>query len=292
VAPKPEKLERAAVYQVRVLDRAIDILDSFTLRQRELSIREIVEATGLNRSTAIRLAANLERRGLLQQASTKGRYRLGQRLFEMGSIAHSSFSLVEAAAGPLSALEQRSGATIILAIRNGEYSVIVDRRQGIGDGYAMVPMPVEVGNVRPLTYGLIGQVLLAPLAPEAVDELLEKYPLEPHTPYAIKDRDRFLERLPLIRNKGHGIEVNEAVEGLMGVAVPVFDFTGNTVGVLALGFPATRENDRAFMDAAISNLKQTAAEVSANMGYVSSADAATGSDESVEQTAESRSAER
>ena len=139
---------QGAAYQVRVLDRAIDILDSFTRRQRELGIREIVEATGLNRSTAIRLVANLERRGLLQRATTPGRYRLGQRLFEMGSIVYSSFSLRAAAAEPLQGLEQRCGATILLAAPNGEYTVIVEKRQGVGDGFAMVPMPGDVGQVQ------------------------------------------------------------------------------------------------------------------------------------------------
>ncbi|MCL5735767.1 MAG: IclR family transcriptional regulator [Actinobacteria bacterium] len=274
MANESNQHERGVPYQVRVLDRAIDILDSFTLHRKELSIPEIVDITGLNRSTAIRLVANLERRGLLQRSSNKGRYRLGQRLFEMGSIVHASFSLLQAAADPLGALEESLGATIVLAVRNGEHSVIVDRRQGVGDGFKMVPMPVQVGNVRPLTYGLIGQVLLASLSSDAVHDLLDKYPLEQHTPYSTKDPDRFLKRLAFIRSEGYGIEVNEAVEGLMGVAAPILDFTGSTAGVLALGFPATRENDGAFMDAVISKLKQAAAGISANMGYVGTADAA------------------
>jgi IclR family transcriptional regulator, KDG regulon repressor len=278
VASEPAKLQRAETYQVKVLDKAIDILDAFTLRRTDLSMREIVEATELNRSTAIRLVANLERRGLLQQVPTTRRYRLGHRLFEMGSIVYSSLSLVEAAAGPLSALEQRSGATIILAVRNGDYSVTVDRRQGVGDGFAMVPTPSEVGSVRPLTYGPVGQVLLATLTPAAVNDLLNKCPLEQYTSYSIVDRDRFLERLPLVESRGYAIEVNEGVEGLMGIAAPILDFAGNTAGVLALGFPATRENDKAFLDAAIRDLKQTAAEVSANMGYVGDSEVGAGSE--------------
>ena len=135
MAPKPDKPRQPATYQVRVLDRAIDILDAFTLRHRDLSIPEIVEATGLNRSTAIRLVTSLERRGLLQKEPVTGRYRLGHRLFEMGNIVYSSLSLLEAAAGPLSTLERRSGATIVLAVRNGDYSVIVDSRQGVGNGF-------------------------------------------------------------------------------------------------------------------------------------------------------------
>jgi IclR family transcriptional regulator, KDG regulon repressor len=273
VTAKAIGTERAVSYQVKVFDKMMDILDAFSLRRRELSVREIVELTGLNRPTATRLVANLERRGLLQPASTSGRYRLGQRLFELGSIVRASFSVVEAAAGPLSALEQRSGATIILAVRNGEHSVIVDRRQGVGEGHPMVPMPVEVGNVRPLTYGLIGEVFLASLPAETVDTLLDKYPLPRHTPYAVSDRAVFLERLPLFRSRGYGIEVNEAMEGLMGVAAPIFDFEGNTAGVLALGFPATRENDSAFMETTIANLVQSAADISANLGYVANPDA-------------------
>lgn len=264
--------ERAASYQVRVLDRAIDILDAFTLRRTDLSIREIVEETGLNRSTTIRLVANLERRGLLQQGSVPGRYRLGHRLYEMGSIVYSSLSLLEAAAAPLSNLERRVGATIILAVRSGDYSVTVDSRQGVGEGFAMVTMPSKVGQVQPLPYGPIGQVLLATLDLGAIEELLDKYPLERYTPYSILDRDQFLERLPRVRTEGYAIEVNEVVEGLMGIAAPILDVTGNAAGALALAFPATRESDETFLEAAISDLKLTAAEVSANMGYVGDTD--------------------
>jgi IclR family KDG regulon transcriptional repressor len=274
--PKPEKSERAATYQVRVLDRAIDILEAFTARRADLSIRDIVEATGLNRSTAIRLCANLERRALLQRDSVTNRFRLGHRLFEMGSVVYSSLSLLQAAAGPLSALEQRSGATIVLAVRQGEHSVTVDKRQGVGDGFAMVAMPGEVGDVRPLTYGPVGQVFLSALDPEEAEALLDKYPLEQYTPYSILNRRRYMARLPRVRSEGHAVEVNEVVEGLMGVAAPILDFSGNPVGVLSLGFPATRESDVAFVAEAIANLKQAAAEISANLGHAAGAK---GSDE-------------
>lgn len=267
MAPETKDAKQAPPYQVRVLDRAIDILDALTAQRTDLSIREIVDATGLNRSTAIRLCANLERRGLLQREATTGRYRLGHRLFEMGSLVYSSLSLFQAAAGPLSSLEQRSGATIALTVRDRDYSVIVDKRQGVGDGFAMVPMPGEVGEIRPLTYGPVGQVLLSTLTRAETEALLSKYPLERHTPYSITDRRQYLARLPQVRDNGYAIEVNEVVEGLMGIAAPIFDYSGSTVGVLSLGFPATREADRQFVEAAIADLKQAVSEASASLGY-------------------------
>jgi len=95
VAAETTKTARGAVYQVKVFDKMMDILDLFTLQRRELSLREIVETTGLNRPTVTRLVVNLERRGLLQPAPAPGRYRLGQRLFQLGSIVRASFSVVE-----------------------------------------------------------------------------------------------------------------------------------------------------------------------------------------------------
>jgi DNA-binding IclR family transcriptional regulator len=267
MAQKRERTERATAYQVRVLDRAIDILDAFSVTKSDLTMREIVEATGLNRSTAIRLVANLERRGLLQQSPTPGRYRLGHRLFQMGTIVYSSFSLLDAAAAPIDALQRLSGATIILAVRNGDYCVTVDKRLGLGDGSAMVTMPDEIGTVRPLTYGPIGQVFLSLLTQEEAEDLLDRYPLVQRTPYSVLDHQTFLERLPRVREEGYAVEVNEVVEGLMGIATPIFDFAGNLAGVLSLAFPATRETDTTFLDEAVRNLKQAATEVSANLGY-------------------------
>jgi DNA-binding IclR family transcriptional regulator len=267
VTENPDRSDRANVYQVKVLDKALDILDAFTLAHNELSMREIVQATGLNRSTAIRLVANLERRGVLQQASTPGRYRLGRRLFEMGGIVCASFSLVEAAALPLSALQKRVAATIVLAVRHGDHSVTIDRRQGATDGFATVPTLGEVGTVQPLTHGCVGQVFLAALPPETVDELMGRYPPEQLTPSSVTDRRRLLERLPRVRADGYAIDVNEVMDGLMAVATPILDFAGKTAGALALGFPSTRGSDGGFLDSAIRNLKQAAGEVSANMGY-------------------------
>lgn len=276
--PKTEVSDQAPPYQVRVLDRAIDILDTLAARRTDLGTREIVEATGLNRSTVIRLCSNLERRGLLQRDSGTGRYRLGHRLFEMGSLVYSSLSLFQAAAGPLSALEQRSGATIVLAVRDGDYSVTVDRRQGVGDDFAMVPMPGEVGSVHPLTHGPVGQVFLAALPSSEVAALLRKYPLVRHTPYSILDREGFLARLADIREAGHALEVNEVIEGLMGIAAPIYDLMGKTTGVLSLGLPATRESDTAFVDQAVRNLRRAADEISSKLGYVGDTPGAEDSD--------------
>ena len=84
-------------------------------------------------------------------------YRLGLRLFEMGGIVSSSFSLRQAASQPLWDLEKELNATILLAVRSENRFVIVDKREGAN----MVWMPSEVGMTRALTHGPIGRVFMA-----------------------------------------------------------------------------------------------------------------------------------
>lgn len=257
----------SSLHQIRVLDRAVDILDCFVQSRRDLTIPEIVEVTGLNRSTTRRLIANLLRHGLVQQTSDGTRYRLGVRLLEMGSVVLASFSLREAALGPLSFLEREVTGTILLAARIGDYSVIVDRRESLELRSSMVLMPSQVGAVRPLTHGPIGQVILSSVDTAEVRKLLEKYPLESSTPYSITHQNEFLRRTAQARETGHAGDVNEIVEGIMALVVPIKNHSGQCVGALALGFSATREADEAFLAAALNSLKAAGAGISANMGY-------------------------
>jgi IclR family KDG regulon transcriptional repressor len=267
VSPREKKLADVATHSVRALDRAIDILECFTHRQKELSRPEIVDITGLDRSTTRRLLANLARRGFIEEAASTGRYRLGLRLFEMGGIVFSSFSLPGSATESLSILQGRVSGTIMLAARSGDHFVIVDKREGVFGGLAMVSMRSETGTVRPLTYGPIGRVFMSTFSKSAARALLEKYPLEEHTPYSIKDVDQFLEGLSAVRDFGYAMDVNEVVEGIMGLAAPIAGVSGEIVGVLCVGVPATRENDVPFVQAALASLLDAAKAISTRMGY-------------------------
>ena len=63
------------------------------------------------------------------------------------------------------------------------------------------------------------------------------------------------------------MEVNEVTEGILSFAVPVRDSSGQTVGALCIGLPATREHDAPFLESTLARLKEAGAEVSANLGH-------------------------
>ena len=260
---KPATVKNS-IYRVQALERALDILDCFSFQTRELSLSKVVNRTGLNKTTAKRLLANLTSRGYLQQDSQTKTYQLGMRLFELGGVVFSSFSLRRAAAHPISNLQRATGATVLLAARMDHQLVYIDKREGDG----IIRISSDIGWSRPLHYGMLGMVLMADLDPDEVNKILSEHPLQAHTPHSITDRDAFSLRLEQIRNLGYVLEKEEAVENVIGIAAPIRDYTRRVVAALGLALPAGRPHQQQDPDRIVDLVKSTCDMISADLGYL------------------------
>ena len=155
---------------------------------------------------------------------------IGMRLFEMGGIVFPSFSLRQAAAYPMTQLQYKTGATVLLGVRMEDQLVYVDKREGAG----MIRILSDIGWRRPLHYGMLGMILLANLDAKDVRRILRQTPLQAHTPFSITDPDAFSLRLEKIRVQGYVMEKEEAVEGVLGITAPIRDYSRQVVAALGV----------------------------------------------------------
>ena len=258
------KEKKEHIYRVQALERALDILDCFTFQNRDLSLTDVVAKTGLNKTTAKRLISNLTSRDYLHQASGSKRYKLGMRLFELGGIVFSSFSLGEAAASPMSRLEKNTGATVLLGTAMEDQLVYVGKREGTG----MLRISSDIGWRRPLHYGMLGMTLMAFLDAEHVKRILNEYPLEAHTPFTITDKNAFSLRLEQIRMQGYVVEQGEAVEGVTGIAAPIRDYSRQVIAALGIAFAGNKDHLEKGVDQCVDQVKGACDEISASLGYL------------------------
>jgi DNA-binding IclR family transcriptional regulator len=252
------------VYKVQVLERALDILECFSFQNRELSLTDVVNRTGLNKTTVKRLIANLTARGYLQRDPQSKMYQLGIRLFEMGGIVFSSFSLRQAAAHPMTQLQNKSGATVLLGVCMEEQLVYIDKRESGG----MIRISSDIGWRRPLHYGMLGMILLASLEAKDVRRILRQTPLQAHTPFSITDQDAFSLRLEKIRSQGYILEKEEALEGVFGIAAPIRDYSRQVVAALGIALPLSSHNRAKGLDHLIEFVKKTCEAISSDLGYL------------------------
>ncbi len=253
-----------SIYKVQALERALDILDCFSFQNRELSLSDVVQCTGLNKTTAKRLISNLESRGYVRQNPQTKTFQLGMRLFELGGIVFSSFSLRRAAALPMSKLQNDTGATVLLGVRLDDQLVYIDKREGNG----MLRISSDIGWRRPLHYGMLGMVLMANLGRKDVSRILTEQPLQSHTPLSITDQDAFSLRLEKIRDQGYVLEKEEAVEGVMGIAAPIRDYTRQVAAALGIALPLGQRNLTEDLDRIVNLVKKTCETISSDLGYL------------------------
>lgn len=195
---------------VGVLDKSVAILTALAERG-PLSLAGLVQATGLPRPTAHRLAAALEAHRLVGRDGA-GRYRLGLRLLAWAGAASAEVGLVEAARPVLARLRDETGESAQLFVRDGDKRVCVassERPHGLRD-------TVPVGAVLPLERGSGGKVLLAWEGDGADGELAA------------------------VRRRGWAASVAEREEGVASVSAPVLDARGRIHGAISVSGPIGR----------------------------------------------------
>lgn len=214
-----------------VLDRSVAILDAVEAGAGTLG--EVVEATGLTRPTAHRLASALESHGLIGRGPGR-RWVLGPRLLALASTAAGEMSLREIARPALVRLQRSTGESAQLFVRVGDRRVCVEVAESSRELRTIVPL----GAALPLTAGSAGKVFLAWARVEDVDRLLRR--LERFTPRTLTDPYRLLTQLKTARRRGWAESVEEREPGVTSVSAPVLDRFGHVLAVVSVSGPVQR----------------------------------------------------
>jgi len=223
-------------YQVQVLDRALGILDSLSNEGPELGPAELSEKLELHKSTVHRLLMVLERHRLIERGPQNGKYRLGMKLFELGSQAVAQLDLRERAKPYLERLVSETGETAHICVLNGDRMLSIVNVESPHT----LRTPSTVGQRTPLHCTSVGKILLAFLPEAEADELIKKCELTRYTARTLTSRARLKTELKLIRRRGYAMDNGEIEEGLRCLGAPVWDYSGKIVAALSIAGPAFR----------------------------------------------------
>jgi IclR family KDG regulon transcriptional repressor len=256
--------EKQEIFFNKSLERALQIMDAFRSDRRELTIGQLSEILGLARATVSRLCTTLVKYDYLKKNPEKKQYSLGIRLFDLGSIVFDSFSLRSISSPHLSRLQMKVGKTIYLGILENDALLYIDKRE---DPRNPVSFTSRIGTRRSPHWGMLGLVLMAYLPDGEVERLLSKNPLVALTKRSITGKDEYKERLRKVREEGYAVDVDEAMEGISGVSVPIHDFSGKVIAAVGVGFISPSVDSRG-LKRLIKEVAETARTISKEMGYI------------------------
>jgi DNA-binding IclR family transcriptional regulator len=172
-------------------------------------------AVGLPLSTTHRLVGELVEWGALER-SDDGRYRIGLRLFELGSLAPRGLGLREAALPFMEDLYDVTRENVQLAVRDDDEVVFVERLAARN----AVSVLTEVGGRFAMPPTGVGLVLLAH-APVEVQERVLAGPLVRYTRQTITDPRHLRRVLAEVRRSGMAVSDRQVTDDAVSVAAPI-----------------------------------------------------------------------
>jgi DNA-binding IclR family transcriptional regulator len=232
-AAKEAKAARSADDNLKSLSKLVRVLDCFSVNDRNLSLAEICQRTGLPRSTAHRMMASLRDVGFLDQDKERDRYRLGLKLFELGSVALSNLDLHREARPMVDALRRISGQSVHLAVFDGSRAVVIQRADSSSESSGGMTF---IENA-PAHCTSVGKAILAYQSEEVVDRLIAGG-LQRFTESTITKGEALKAELKKIRKRGFSIDEGEHQPGLRCIGAPIRNQAGQVFAGLSISGPA------------------------------------------------------
>ena len=257
--PRAQQHEK---YVVKVLEKAMRILDVYSRHEHAFTLDGLTKATGLDKSTVFRILRTMEKNGYFRFDPEDGLYRLGLRFLELGGVVYSSTSVRKSASPYLDAVARSLKATILVGvIMNDEFSYI-DKREGD----SILRIPSYLGAKTPPTGNFLGLTLLAFMDAFERKRLLKQYPLKKHTERITMNLSAVEARLADARRRGYFLERGEFFEGVTQIGVPIRGIAGNVVAALGACLQEFRVPKERYARE-VQELSDTAALISRELGF-------------------------
>jgi IclR family acetate operon transcriptional repressor len=216
--------------------RSLAILDAIVQADRPISLAQIAEQLRLPKPTVFRLLSTLEKSGWVFRQPVEREYVVGARLAQFGLGVMMNDSVRAMRHAILSKVASTIGETCNITMLDNNEVVYMDRVE------SQWPLKIDLqaGTRVPLHCSASGKLMLSQMGSAKRRTLLENMVLTRFTEHTITDPAALEAELEQTRAERIGIDNEEYLDGLICVAVPVYDSHGKLAAALAVQAPTAR----------------------------------------------------
>jgi DNA-binding IclR family transcriptional regulator len=234
-ATPPERNARKSLDPVQSVARALELIEALQ-HQEYVTIGELAELHGVHRATTLRLLQTLERFGYVARGRTRGEFKLGLKLFELGAAFSERYDLLRAARPMMRHLASATGETVDLALYENGEMLLIESIAARPSAHVGSPVGRRVSASCTTT----GKLHFAAMPEHEIDRILSHRGLPQIGPKSITNRDQLLVELARVRANGYALNDEETDVNVRFVGVPI-DLPGDPRRpCLILGAPAHR----------------------------------------------------
>jgi DNA-binding IclR family transcriptional regulator len=253
-------------YAIQTVTNALRLLDVFR-DEGEIGVAELARRLGLHKNNVFRLLATMEQLGFIEQSRETERYRLGLACHALGHAFIRARSLIDRARPVLDRLQQETGETVHLAVRDGFEVVHLEARAPDRE----IATRTRNGTRAPLHCTALGKVLLGcsseRLWLQFEEHVGKRGKLPRRTARTIEDPVKFFEHLRMVGGVGYALDLGELEDGLGCAAAPVYTGDGELAAAISVSAPLFRMGEEVLAGELRCKVVAAAEELSSALGY-------------------------
>ena len=243
------------------VDLSLRLLDFLAQSKESVGVSELARQFQASKATLYRHLRTLAHHGFVRQDETTLRYSAGIKLFILGERLRERFDVLPVARGELTRLRDETAHAATLTALVDHQAVVLDLIQGP----SIVNFGTQPGTVLDLHASAHGKVALAFGSEDLMRRCLSR-PLKAWTPQTICTRAALERAVAQVRSRGWATAPNQVLQGINGLAAPIFNHAGSYSGAVAIagtvqtlpGAPSPEQ---------IKAVTRAAAQISRDLGY-------------------------
>src|SRR5439155_1332754 len=211
----------------------LGLLTCFDAGRPRLRVSDLARQLELSQSTVSRLLATMESLGFVERDSRTGLYGLGLELVTLAGVALNQLEVRRQAVAELAAVAADLGLAANLAIlRQDELFYLAT-----AEGPKAPKLFTMIGKRAPLHATGMGKVLLAHLAPDQRQSILDRISYPRFTRFTAGSAEELLPMLESALAHGYATEREELAFGRACVAAVIRDASGTVVAATSISGP-------------------------------------------------------
>lgn len=243
------------------VDLSLRLLEFLARSPEPKGLSDLAREFDASKATVYRHLQTLVRNDFVRQDEVTMRYSAGIKLFILGERLRERFDVLGVARGEMTRLRDATGHAVTLSALAHGQAVVLDVMQG----KSIVNFGTQAGTVLELHASAHGKAALAFGPPALLQRCLAR-PLKAWTAHTLIKPVALERDIAQARARGWTTAPNQALEGINGLAAPIFNHAGAYAGAIAV--VGTVQLVPAPPPAAlVKAVKAAAAQISRNLGH-------------------------
>ncbi len=255
-APTPITGHKPGDAYVQSFARGLEVIRSFSTEAPRQTLTEVAGRSGLSRAGARRILLTLETLGYVHNDGKF--FSLTPRILDLGFAYLSSMPIWNLAEPVMEALVAEVKESCSAAALDGTDIVYVLRVPT----HKIMSISLGVGSRLPAYCTSMGRMLLSALPEDEAMKCLQKSALTARTKYTVTDVKELMAKIAQARKQGWSLVNQELEEGLVSMAAPITNRSGQTVAALNISGQANRTSAKAMQETMLPQLLEAARTIS------------------------------